>query len=111
MIRCIAIDDEPLALKVIQKYAALTPIVQLLETFTDAINAREYLKVHPVDLIFLDIQMPDISGLQFFESLDVKPLIIFTTAFSEFAVQGFELEAVDYLVKPIKFDRFIQSVQ
>jgi two-component system, LytTR family, response regulator len=110
MIQCLAIDDEPLALQVIKKYIAATPVLHLRETFTDAINAREFLKTHPADLIFLDIQMPDISGIQFFESLSVKPLVIFTTAYSEFAAKGFDLEAVDYLVKPIKFDRFIQAV-
>jgi two-component system, LytTR family, response regulator len=110
MIRCIAIDDEPLALAVITKYASETPALRLEKTFTDPFEAANYLKVHPVDLIFLDIQMPDVSGIRFFESLAVKPLVIFTTAFSEYAVKGFELEALDYLVKPVKYDRFLQAV-
>ncbi len=111
MIRCIAIDDEPLALQVIIKYAFETPAINLLETFTDAIQATAYLKLNPVDLIFLDIQMPDISGIRFYENLKDKPLVIFTTAFSEYAVKGFELEALDYLVKPVKFDRFVKAVE
>jgi two-component system, LytTR family, response regulator len=110
MIKCIALDDEPLALQVIRKYIAEIPNLQLLETFTSTIQAKEFLKIHATDLIFLDIRMPEISGIQFFESLKTKPLVIFTTAYSEFAVQGFELEAVDYLVKPIKPDRFMQAV-
>jgi two-component system, LytTR family, response regulator len=111
MIHCIAIDDEPLALEVIRKYASETPKLRIMETFTDAIQARVYLKVHQVDMIFLDIQMPDISGIQLFESLTIKPLVIFTTAFSEYAVKGFDLEAVDYLLKPIRFERFIKAVE
>ncbi len=110
MIHCIAIDDEPLALEVIRKYASEIPFLHLVETFTDAIRALSYLKRHPVDLLFLDIRMPDINGIRFFESLAKKPLVIFTTAFSEWAVKGFEVEAVDYLVKPIKFDRFATAV-
>lgn len=111
MIQCVAIDDEPLALEVIRKYTSETTKVRLVATFTDAIQARIYLKVHPVDLIFLDIHMPDINGIQFFESLKVKPLIIFTTAFSEYAVKGFDLDAVDYLLKPISFERFVHAVE
>ncbi len=110
MIKCIALDDEPLALQVIRKYAAGISNIELLETFTNSIHAKEYLKFHIIDLAFLDIRMPEINGIQFFESLKTKPLVIFTTAYSEFAVRGFELEAVDYLVKPIKFDRFLQAV-
>lgn len=107
---CIAIDDEPLALEVIKNYAADTPLIHLENTFTDAIQALSFIKAHKVDLIILDIQMPDISGIQFFQSLQVKPLVIFTTAYSEYAVKGFELEAIDYLVKPIHFDRFIKAL-
>jgi len=110
MIHCIAIDDEPLALDVIRKYASEIPSLHLAETFTDAIRALSYLKRHPVDLLFLDIRMPDINGIRFFKSLAKQPLVIFTTAFSEFAVKGFEVEAVDYLVKPFKFDRFASAV-
>jgi DNA-binding LytR/AlgR family response regulator len=110
MIRCVAIDDEPLALTVLKEYISETPALKLLATCTDAIVAREFLKIQQTDLLFLDIQMPDISGIQLFESLSVKPIVIFTTAYSEFAVKGFDLEAIDYLVKPISFDRFMLAI-
>jgi two-component system, LytTR family, response regulator len=111
MMTCIAIDDEPLALEVIKKYISDTPLVRLVNTFTDAIQALTFLKVQQVDLIILDIQMPDISGIQFLQSLKQPPMVIFTTAYTEYAVKGFELEAVDYLVKPIKFDRFVLALE
>ena len=107
MITCIAIDDEPLALAVIRKYCSDTPLVSLVNTFTDAIQALTFLKVQKVDLLILDIHMPDISGIQFLQSLKEPPMVIFTTAYAEYAVKGFELEAVDYLLKPIKFERFL----
>ena len=108
---CIAIDDEPLALEVIKKYVSDTPLVRLTDTFTDAIQALTFLKTHTVDLILLDIHMPDISGLQFLQSLQQRPMVIFTTAYAEYAVKGFELEAVDYLIKPIKFERFVKALE
>jgi DNA-binding LytR/AlgR family response regulator len=110
MINCIAIDDEPLALEVIKKYVSETPLVNLTNVFTDAIQALTFLKSQKTDLIFLDIHMPDISGLQFIKALKDKPKVIFTTAFSQYAVKGFELEAVDYLVKPFTFDRFMKAL-
>ncbi|MBN1199442.1 MAG: response regulator transcription factor [Bacteroidales bacterium] len=79
--------------------------------FTDPFQALTYLKTHPVDLLFLDIQMPDISGIRFFHGLEKKPAVIFTTAHPQYAVQGFDLEAIDYLVKPIKFERFMKAVR
>lgn len=111
MMTCIAIDDEPLALAVIKKYLADTPQVQLINSFTDAIQALIFLKSQSVDLLILDIQMPDISGIQFLQSLKERPAVIFTTAYAEYAVKGFELEAVDYLVKPIKFERFVKALE
>jgi DNA-binding LytR/AlgR family response regulator len=111
MMTCIAIDDEPLALEVIKKYVSDTPLVRMVSTFTDAIQALTFLKTQTVDLIILDVQMPDISGIQFLQSLKQRPMVIFTTAYSEYAVKGFELEAVDYLVKPIKFDRFVKALE
>jgi two-component system, LytTR family, response regulator len=111
MMTCIAIDDEPLALEVIRKYASDTPLINLVSTFTDAIQALTFLKAQTVDLIILDIQMPDISGIRFLQSLKQRPMVIFSTAYAEFAVKGFELEAVDYLVKPIKFDRFVHALE
>ncbi|MEI7724583.1 MAG: LytTR family DNA-binding domain-containing protein [Bacteroidota bacterium] len=111
MMTCIAIDDEPLALEVIKKYVSDTPLVRMVSAFTDAIQALTFLKTQTVDLIILDVQMPDISGIQFLQSLKQRPMVIFTTAYSEYAVKGFELEAVDYLVKPIKFDRFVKALE
>jgi two-component system, LytTR family, response regulator len=111
MMTCIAIDDEPLALEVIRKYVSDTPLVSMAGAFTDAIQALTFLKTRSVDLLILDIQMPDISGIQFLQSLQQRPMVIFTTAYSEYAVKGFELEAVDYLVKPIKFERFVGALE
>ena len=111
MMTCIAVDDEPLALEVIRNYVSKTPIVRLMDSFTDAIRAMAFLKSHPVDLIILDIQMPDVSGIQFLQGLKQRPMVIFTTAYAEYAVKGFELEAVDYLLKPIKFERFLNALE
>jgi two-component system, LytTR family, response regulator len=110
MIKCIAIDDEPISLEVIKQYVCQIPVVDLTKVFTDAIQALNFLKTHPTDLILLDIQMPDISGLQLIKSLPEKPNFIFTTAYSEYAVKGFELEAIDYLVKPFTFERFMTAI-
>ncbi|QHT70479.1 response regulator transcription factor [Rhodocytophaga rosea] len=109
-LRVIAIDDEPLALEVIKTYVARFPSLQLVQTFDDALFAAEFLKQSPVDLLFVDIQMPDISGLDLVRSLPDKPIIIFTTAHKKFAFEGFELEALDYLLKPIDFERFSRAV-
>jgi DNA-binding LytR/AlgR family response regulator len=110
MISCIAIDDEPLALKIIEEYAAKIPFLQLQRTFTNPDDANEFLNNKDVNLLFLDIEMPDITGLQFYKSLTKKPLVIFTTAYSEYAVEGFNVDAIDYLLKPIEYDRFLKAV-
>ncbi|SFC02186.1 DNA-binding response regulator, LytR/AlgR family [Parapedobacter composti] len=109
MITAIAIDDEPIALDVVANHAAKVPFLELKATFTNAFEAMDYLRQHPVDLLFLDIKMPDISGIEFFRSLSKKPLVIFTTAYSEHAVAGFELDAVDYLLKPFSLARFLKA--
>jgi DNA-binding LytR/AlgR family response regulator len=109
-INCIAIDDEPLALELIRAYIIKTPSLHVLRLFEDALSAGEYLRSNTVDLVFIDIQMPDISGLDLVRSLQNKPMIIFTTAHKKFAFEGFELEAIDYLLKPISFDRFSKAV-
>jgi two-component system, LytTR family, response regulator len=109
-LRAIAIDDEPLALEVIQRFSQKIPSLELLRVFEGPIQAVEYLREEEVDLIFLDIQMPDLTGLQFLQSLDERPMIVFTTAYSEYAVDSYELDAVDYLLKPILFDRFYKAV-
>jgi len=111
MINCIAIDDEPLALDQINKYCSRIDFIDLKKSFTRTSEAEVYLKKFPVDLILLDIQMPDISGIDFYRSLGKPYPVIFTTAYSEYAVEGFDLNAVDYLLKPIKFDRFEKAVR
>lgn len=108
--KCIAIDDEPLALQLIQNYAKQMNWLEIVATFTNASDAKKYLETNAVDLLFLDIQMPDIDGLHFFNSLEEKLPLIFTTAYSQYAVEGFNLDAVDYLLKPFDFDRFSKAV-
>jgi two-component system, LytTR family, response regulator len=110
-LKCIAIDDMPFALDLIRLYAERIPELQLVQTFEDAISGAEFMKQNPVDLLFVDINMPDISGLDLVRSLQVKPLIVFTTAYKNYAFEGFELEALDYLLKPIEFERFAKAVQ
>lgn len=107
--KAIAVDDEPLALDIVNAHAAKVPFLELKGCFTDAFKALDYLQREEIDLIFLDIKMPDISGIEFFNSLSKKPLVIFTTAYSEHAVAGFELDAVDYLLKPFSLARFIKA--
>lgn len=105
----IAIDDEPIALRIIESHAARVPYIELKAVFTDAFKAIDYLQKEPVDLLFLDIKMPDISGIDFYNTLHKKPLLIFTTAYSEHAVTSFEMDAVDYLLKPFSLARFIKA--
>ncbi len=105
----IAIDDEPLALEVVRSHASKVPFINLKAEFTDAFKAMEYLQKETVDLIFLDIKMPDISGIDFLNSLNKKPMVIFTTAYTEHAVTSFELDAIDYLLKPFSISRFVKA--
>lgn len=105
----IAIDDEPIALEVIKNLSAKVPFIKLQATFTDAFEAIAYLQNNRTDLIFLDIKMPDISGIELSKSLSSPPMIIFTTAYTEHAVEGFEVNAVDYLLKPFSLARFIKA--
>lgn len=109
MIKCIVIDDEPLALQVVLEYCNKISFLSLEKVFTDTDEAREYLLQNKVDILFLDIQMPDINGLQFYKSLSVKPIVVFTTAYKDFAVEGFSVDAVDYLLKPFEYDRFLKA--
>ncbi len=112
MMTCIAVDDEPLALELMETYIAQVPGLELKGTFTDAISAWGYLQRNPIDLVFLDIQMPDISGIQLARSLNRRsPLIIFTSAFGKYAVEGFNVDAVDYLLKPFEFSRFQEAIR
>lgn len=110
MIRAIALDDEPLALKVIESFCASNERVVLEKTFTKPSEAREFLATNEVHLIFCDIQMPSITGINFIRELTSKPMIIFTTAFSEYAAVSYELNAIDYLLKPINKDRFDHAI-
>lgn len=103
---CIAIDDEPLALEVIKSLCENVEYIKLNETFTQLSKARKYINTHPVDLIFLDIQMPHQNGLDFYKSLNQATMVVFTTAYSDYAVKGFELNAIDYILKPILQERF-----
>jgi len=110
-LKCIAIDDEPLALKLITRYVHQFPELQLMQTFDDAVSGAEYLKQGTTDLLFIDINMPDITGIELVRSLEKKPIIIFITAYKKFAFEGFELEALDYLLKPIDAKRFAKAVE
>ncbi|MDE5424111.1 LytTR family DNA-binding domain-containing protein [Ancylomarina sp. DW003] len=106
---CIAIDDEPRALDIIKNYASKVPFLDVKETFTNSLKAIEYLQNNKVDLLFLDIEMPNLSGMNFLRALEKQPMVIFTTAYSEFAVDSFEFNVIDYLLKPIDFNRFVKS--
>jgi len=107
---CVIIDDEPAAIDVLKFHLSSIPFVALKETFRDPLDALEYLQHHTIDLIFLDINMPKLSGISFPKFLQSPPLIIFTTAYSEYALESYELKAVDYLLKPIEFNRLLQAV-
>ncbi len=109
MLQAIAIDDEPIALEIIETHSSKVNFIDLQKTFTSSATALAYLAKHPVDLIFLDIKMPDMSGIELTRYFKGNPMIIFTTAYSDHAVKGFELEAVDYLLKPFSLERFIRA--
>jgi two-component SAPR family response regulator len=111
MIRAIAIDDESPALQVLANFCSRTSMISLEKVFTDTAAAVKYLEQHTVDLLFLDIQLPAVSGIDFYNTLPVQPLVIFTTAFSEYAIDGFNAKAVDFLLKPIQYNRFQQAIQ
>ncbi|WP_394773820.1 LytR/AlgR family response regulator transcription factor [Flavobacterium sp.] len=108
--KCVIIDDEPLAVELLEDFVGKVDSLELISTFNNAIDAVSFINQNNVDLIFLDIQMPHFSGIDFLNTIEKKPLVIFTTAYSDYAVEGFNLGAVDYLVKPIPFHRFLKSV-
>ena len=110
MIRAIAIDDEPLALKIIAHYCSKSQFINLEKTFISQSEAQKHLENFPVDLLFLDIQMPAKNGIDFYKMLQNNPMVIFTTAFSEYAVEGFNVNATDYLLKPFSEERFLIAV-
>lgn len=107
---CLILDDEPLAQKILEDYIKNIPYLSLQGKCSSAFEAYDILRTTKVDLIFLDIQMPNVSGIDFINSLSVKPMFIISTAFSEYALDGFNLNAIDYLLKPIPFDRFLKAV-
>jgi two-component system LytT family response regulator len=109
-IRCIAIDDEPLALKQISSYIDKTPFLDCVGLCQSAFEAMEYIQNNDVDLMFVDINMPDLNGMDFVKSLKNKPQVIFTTAYSEYAMDGFAVDALDYILKPISYAGFLKSV-
>ncbi|MEP6845180.1 MAG: LytTR family DNA-binding domain-containing protein [Panacibacter sp.] len=109
MLSAIAIDDEPIALDIIKKFSAKIPFLSMKDFFTNAFEGADYLHKEKTDLIFLDIKMPDISGIDFLKSIPNPPMVIFTTAYSEHAVQSFELDAIDYLLKPFSLTRFLKA--
>ena len=109
MLKCIAIDDEPLALRQLTSYISKIPYLDLVAKYNNALEAQQMLAGEKVDLIFVDINMPDLSGVEFVRSLVERPMVIFTTAYSEYAVEGFKLDAVDYLLKPFSFADFSRS--
>ena len=109
-LNCIIVDDEPLSQDVLKKYIEEVPGLKLTASCFNALEAMEIMRENPVDLVFLDINMPKISGIDFLKSLDNPPLVIFTTAYPQYAVEGFELDVADYLLKPISFERFLKGV-
>jgi DNA-binding LytR/AlgR family response regulator len=111
MIKAIAIDDEPLALNIISHFCHITGKVCLEKSFTKQTEALKYLNKFPVDLIFLDINMPNKNGIDFYKELKNKPLLILTTAYSEFALEGFNINTTDYLLKPFSEERFVQAIE
>ena len=110
-ITCIIVDDEPLAVKLLESFVAKTPQLQLLASFTDSVEALSFLRDHPVQLAFMDIQMPDMNGMELSHMLPERTKVIFTTAFKEYAFESYEVSAIDFLLKPIRYNKFIAAVE
>ena len=110
-LRCIIVDDEPVARKIIRQFADQVEILNILDEFRSALKADAFLQNHDVDLIFLDIEMPKLSGIDFLNTMSKKPLVILTTAYPEYALEGYKYDVIDYLLKPIAFERFYKAIQ
>ena len=110
-LKTIAIDDEPLALSLLSDYISKTPFLEMAGTFDNPLDAIDFLSKESVDLILIDIQMPDLTGTEFVRSLEISPKVIFTTAYPQYAIEGFKLNAIDYLLKPFSYDEFLKAVQ
>ena len=108
---CIIVDDEPLAVKLLESFVAKTPQLRLEHSFTDSVEALAWLKEHPVDIAFMDIQMPDLNGIELSHMLPNETKVIFTTAFKEYAFESYEVSAIDFLLKPIRYNKFIAAVE
>src|ERR1700755_1965960 len=111
MIRCLVVDDEPLALHILEDYISKMPFLELVKVTTNPIEALQIVQQGGVDLVFLDVQMPELTGIQFLRIANGKAKVILTTAYPQYALEGYELDVIDYLLKPIAFDRFYKSVQ
>ncbi|MCB0631113.1 MAG: response regulator transcription factor [Lewinella sp.] len=109
-IKCLIVDDEKLARTLLQNYIAKLPGLELAGSCKNPFEATAILQQEPIDLVFLDIQMPELTGIEFLKTLPARPLVIFTTAYQDYALEGYQLDIVDYLVKPFRFDRFLQAV-
>lgn len=111
IIKCVIIDDEPLAINVIAEHIERTPFLSIAQKFTNSVKAYEYLSENKVDLLFIDIQMPDLSGLELLQKLEPRPTFIFTTAYNQYALEGFKVNAIDYLLKPIDYPEFLKAAE
>ncbi|WP_026994327.1 LytR/AlgR family response regulator transcription factor [Flectobacillus major] len=110
-ITCLIVEDEPLARNLLIEYVKKVPYLELLRACSNPLDAIEFLRANPVDVLFLDVQMPEITGITLLKILQKKPLVILTTAYSEYALEGYELDVMDYLLKPITFERFLKAVE
>ncbi len=110
-ISCLIVEDEPLARNLMEQYVAKVPYLQLIKACSSPLDAMEVLRQHPVDLLFLDVQMPEITGINLLRILPKRPFVVLTTAYSEYALEGYELDVVDYLLKPITLERFLKAVE
>lgn len=108
-IKCVIVDDEPLALQLMENYASKVPFIELLSTFTNSKEALKFIENEPVDLLFLDIHMPDVNGIDLLKGIDKNTMAVFCTAYPDFALQGYELRVIDYLLKPFSFERFMKA--